>query len=181
MKLATALALALIAVPVLAQMEHRHHMMMGGSPAVSFLHSQASGTSLDPASAPMSMMMFSEAGWDVMLHGSAFLIDLEQTGPRGRDGRFSTNWLMAGAIRPVGRGALMLRGMFTLEPFTIRNRQYPLLFQTGETAFGRGIIDGQHPHDLFMELAAEYARPVGGGIAFLYVAPMGDPALGPVA
>ncbi|HEX9161460.1 MAG TPA: hypothetical protein VF980_07100, partial [Thermoanaerobaculia bacterium] len=47
--------------------------------------------------------------------------------------------------------------------------------------FGRGIIDGQHPHDLFMELAAEYARPVGGGIAFLYVAPMGDPALGPVA
>jgi hypothetical protein len=161
-------------------MEHHHHDD-AASPAISLLHSQAAGTSLEPGSSPMAMKMFSRGGWDFMVHGVAFLTELEQTGPRGRDDHFSVNWMMASATRKLGGGALMLRGMFTLEPFTIRNRQYPLLFQTGETAFGRPIIDGQHPHDLFMELAAEYAHPIGSGVAYLYLAPVGDPALGPVA
>ncbi len=40
----------------------------------------------------------------------------------------------------------------------------------------------QHPHDFFMELAAEYAYPIAPDtIAYLYLAPVGDPALGPVA
>ena len=72
--------------------------------------------------------------------------------------------------------------MNSLEPATITSRRYPLLFQTGETAFGIPIVDGQHPHDFFMGLSVEYARPLGDGTTLsAYYAPVGDPALGPVA
>src|SRR6185437_1982633 len=77
---------------------------------------------------------------------------------------------------------LTLRSMLSLEPLTITDRRYPELFQTGETAFGFPIVGGQHPHNFFMELAALYDLPIGehGGLS-LYVAPMGDPAIGPTA
>jgi hypothetical protein len=72
--------------------------------------------------------------------------------------------------------------MFSLEPATITGRYYPELFQQGETAYGRAIVDGQHPHDLLMELAAMYDLNLGErGVASIYAAPVGDPALGPVA
>jgi hypothetical protein len=147
-----------------------------------FLMRQASGTSTNPESAPMEMLMASRGRWHFMLHGLLSLNDQRQTGPRGRDQRFSTNWLMGSATRSIGRGSLMLRTMLSAEPGTIDDRAYPELFQTGETAFGRAIIDGQHPHDFVMELAAEYGHPIGANtIGYLYVAPIGDPALGPVA
>jgi hypothetical protein len=72
--------------------------------------------------------------------------------------------------------------MLSLEPGAVTNRRYPLLFQTGETAFGTPLVDGQHPHDFVMELGMQYARPIGeNGMWNLYYAPVGDPALGPVA
>jgi len=38
----------------------------------------------------------------------------------------------------------------------------------------------QHPHDLFMEVAALYKQGLGDDLALqLYVAPAGEPALGP--
>src|SRR5688500_2311690 len=80
---------------------------------MALFHQQASGTSLMPASAPMEMRMFSAGHWHVMLHGVAFLTDLQQSGPRGGDDQFSTNWIMAAASRPLGRGALMFRGMLS--------------------------------------------------------------------
>ncbi|HEU4752257.1 MAG TPA: hypothetical protein VFU47_04040, partial [Armatimonadota bacterium] len=50
-------------------------------------------------------------------------------------------------------------------------------FQTGE-----GLIDRQHPHDLFMEIATQYSHPLSRDLgAYLYLAPVGEPALGPVA
>jgi hypothetical protein len=164
----------LAAVPLFAQ---HHH----GSAASAFLMQQASGTSANPAAAPMAMRMWSMGKWNVMAHGAAFLESTEQTGPRGRDKIFSTNWLMVSATRDIGGGALMLRTMLSAEPATISDRLYPELFQTGETAFGKQIIDGQHPHDLFMELAFEYAHLFRDAMLNLYVAPVGDPALGPVA
>ncbi|HEV7502483.1 MAG TPA: hypothetical protein VGQ33_20845, partial [Vicinamibacteria bacterium] len=39
----------------------------------------------------------------------------------------------------------------------------------------------QHPHDLFMNLSVTYRRPVGAGAVWLQMAPVGEPALGPVA
>ena len=146
-----------------------------------FLMEQASGTSRNPASAPMPMLMSMRGNWMLMLHGQVFLIRANDSGPRGASKTFSTNWLMASASRSFAGGTLMFRSMLSLEPATIGGRKYPELFQTGETAFGKSLIDAQHPHDFFMELAAEYARSIGRSTAYLYVAPVGDPALGPVA
>jgi hypothetical protein len=57
-----------------------------------------------------------------------------------------------------------------------------LLFQTGETAFGAPLTDSQHPHNFIMALGFHYVRQLGDDTTLdLYFAPVGDPALGPVA
>jgi hypothetical protein len=62
------------------------------------------------------------------------------------------------------------------------NRGYPNLFATGETAGGQPLVDRQHPHDLFMELAARIDVNVASDVtAFVYGGPVGEPALGPSA
>src|SRR5437588_12781328 len=168
-------------------MQHdMNHMQHGAMPmahdAVSdLLMRQASGTSMNPAAAPMHMKMTMSGDWMLMLHGRAFVNEVVQSGPRGDDKFFSTNWIMGMADRPLGGGHLMLRSMLSLEPITV-GKKYPELFQTGETIDHRPIIDAQHPHDFFMELAAEYAHPLTDKtIGYIYVAPFGDPSLGPVA
>ena len=109
--------------------------------------------------------MTTKAGWTLMFHGEAFLIEMQQTGPRGSDKFFSTNWWMPMAQRKFGNGTLTIRTMLSFEPATVSGRRYPELFQQGETAFGRPIVDGQHPHDFFMELAALYDYKLGGAHA----------------
>ena len=89
---------------------------------------------------------------------------------------------MAIAQRPLGPGTLGLRAMLSLEPATIGKEGYPLLLQTGETADGRTpLLDRQHPHDLFMELAGSYRLASGDRSLFLYGGLPGEPALGPPA
>ena len=92
----------------------------------------------------------------LMFHANIVLTDLQQSSPRGGDKFFSTNWFMGMAQRQMGRGTFTVRAMLSLEPATVTERRYPLLFQQGETAFGVPIADGQHPHDFFMEVAALY-------------------------
>jgi hypothetical protein len=146
------------------------------------LHHATAGTSAQPNSAEEPMIMAAKAGWMFMFHGAAFLSDLQQSGPRGYDKFFSTNWFMPMAQRRFGRSELTLRTMLSLEPATITKRFYPLLFQQGETAFGKPINDGQHPHDFFMELAALYDVRLGKhALLSFYAAPVGDPAMGPSA
>ena len=126
--------------------------------------------------------MRSAGGWLWMFHGVAFLNGIEQSGPRGYDKFFSTNWFMPMAQRRFGRSELTLRTMISLEPATVTQRFYPLLLQQGETAFGKPINDGQHPHDFFMELAALYDVRLGEhALLSFYAAPVGDPAMGPSA
>jgi hypothetical protein len=145
-------------------------------------HHAASGTSAEPASTPAPMLMTMKGSWMLMFHANAFVADTQQTSPRGGDKLFSTNWFMPMAEREWGPGQLTLRAMFSLEPATVTGEQYPLLFQQGETAYGVPIADGQHPHNFFMELAALYDLHVGDkGLVSLYVAPEGDPAIGPTA
>jgi hypothetical protein len=141
-----------------------------------FLMRQGSGTSLNPTAAPAPMLMFEQSGWMTMLHGSAFVTGAIGTGDRSSDEVFATNWVMGSAQRPLFGGHLMLRSMLSLEPATIGSDGYPEPFQTGE-----GLVDRQHPHDFFMELAAEWATDIDGTIGYVYAAPVGDPALGPVA
>jgi hypothetical protein len=147
-----------------------------------------SGTSAEPPSTPAPMLMRNYRGWMLMLHGSAFISDTQQQAQnhRGGDKLFSTNWIMPMAMREFGPdakyGQLTVRTMLSLEPATVSSRQYPELFQQGETAFGKPIIDGQHPHDFFMELGALYDLRLGHqSLLSLYAAPIGDPAIGPIA
>lgn len=145
-------------------------------------HHATSGTSAEPNSVPAPMLMSMKGNWMLMFHGNAFVLDTQQSGPRGGDKFFSTNWFMPMAQRPLGPGQITLRTMFSLEPATVTDRRYPLLFQQGETAYGVAIADGQHPHDFFMELAALYDLQLGErSVLTLYAAPVGDPALGPIA
>src|SRR5216683_1394593 len=141
-----------------------------------------SGTSAEPDSTPVPMVMTTKGKWSLMFHANVFVLDEQQSSPRGGDKFFSTNWFMGMAQRPVGPGVFTARAMLSLEPATITGRQYPLLFQQGETAFGKPIADGQHPHDFIMEIAALYDLKLGSkGLLSFYFAPIGDPALGPVA
>ncbi len=151
------------------------------SPAM-YLMSLGSGTSLNPIAWPMPMLMQRKGSWSLDFMGQAFLIDTQQSGPRGGDKLYSTNWGMASAQHSLGPGKLMFDAMLSLEPATVTNRSYPLLFQTGETAYGRPLMDAQHPHDFVMGLGVHYVLPVGEhALLHFYYAGVGDPALGPVA
>jgi hypothetical protein len=142
----------------------------------------SSGTSQEPRDTGMPMVMVRKGGWDWMFSGQAFLVYTEQSGERGRSKIFSPNWFMGMASRRVGPGTLTLRAMLSAEAATVTSKRYPLLFSTGETANGVPIVNGQHPHDLFMELAASYQISFGESTTFtLYGGPRGEPALGPAA
>ena len=161
-------------------------MNMPNNAAPSFIDSivrhESAGTSPEPDSTPHSMLMASRAGWTLMFHGVAFVNSLQQTGPRGGDKVFGTSWFMPMAQREVGPGTFTARVMLSLDPATITGERYPELFQVGETAYGRPIVDGQHPHDFFMELALLYDWKVSRNwLLSFYGAPVGDPALGPEA
>jgi hypothetical protein len=159
-------------------MNHGEHMNKAGM----YLMNLASGTSLNPQSWPMPMLMPRLGSWNLMIMGQAFLVTTQQSGPRGGDKLYSANWGMASAEHRLGRGSFMFQSMFSLEPATVTNRRYPLLFQTGETAYGNPLTDAQHPHDFFMGLGLHYAHPLGENtLLHFYYAPVGDPALGPVA
>ena len=146
------------------------------------IYHAASGTDAEPNSTPTPMLMRIERQWTMMFHANVFVGDLQQSGPRGGDKFFSTNWLMGMVQRKTGPGVFTARVMLSLEPATVTEERYPLLFQQGETAFGVPIADGQHPHDFIVELAALYDIKVGEkGLLSFYWAPMGDPAMGPTA
>jgi hypothetical protein len=185
------LAILLFAASASAQsggQEGMPGMNMGNSSpqGITFLNAielhESSGTSAQPISTPVPMLMKTAQGWSFMFHANAFVIEEQQSSPRGGDKFFSTNWFMPMASHKAGGGVLTLRTMLSLEPATITGRQYPLLFQQGETAFGKPIADGQHPHDFFMELAALYdVKLAQHTLLSLYAAPIGDPAIGPTA
>jgi hypothetical protein len=156
--------------------------MQSDSLIESRLQHATSGTDAEPDSTPLEMMMTTKGGWTLMFHGEGFLVETQQSGPRGYDKLLSTNWWMPMAQRTFGKSTLTLRTMLSFEPATVSKRFYPELFQQGETAFGRPIVDGQHPHDFFMELAALYDyRLAEHTLLSVYAAPMGDPAMGPPA
>lgn len=174
-------------VPVFAQESHPEHdeMKMSGmqmNEAGMYLMNMASGTSVNPQSWPMPMLMPRLGSWNLMLMGQAFLVDTQQSGPRGGDKFYSANWFMGSAEHSLGRGSFLFQAMLSLDPATVTNRRYPLLFQTGETAYGKPLVDAQHPHDFLMSAGMHYARPLSENTMLqLYYAPVGDPALGPVA
>ena len=148
-----------------------------------FLMDLGTGTSAHPASWPMPMIVMHFGKWSSMFMGTGYIADIQQSGPRGGDKLYGPNWFMATAQHQAGaKGTFQADLMLSLDPATITNRRYPLLFQTGETAYGVPIADGQHPHNLIMELGFHYTYQVSDGtFVDVYAAPVGDPALGPEA
>ncbi len=141
-----------------------------------------SGTAWVPDASPMHAAHYRAGRWALMLHGVAYLQFTRQGGPRG-DGEVSLiNWVMLTGARPLAGGRLQLRGMLSADPWTVGADGYPLLLQSGEAYRGAPLVDRQHPHDLFVELATVYERAVSERLGVsLYLAPVGEPALGPPA
>ena len=149
---------------------------------------EASGTAWLPDATPMFGLQRSWRGWDIMLHGMAFGQFLYEPGFIHRTGGFSThqfgsvNWGMMAARRLAGGGRVGVRAMASLEPWTLRDCGSINLLATGELCEGDTIHDRQHPHDLLMELAADYDRPITNSLRWqVYAALAGEPALGPAA
>src|SRR5216684_3941750 len=180
-----AAALAVVAgaaSPLRAQMDMQHPMEMHAGPLGIPEMRMGSGTSWLPDASPMHAAHYMLGRWTLMLHGKGFFQYDWQGGSRGSNQLGIVNWGMAAASRPLGGGQLQLRAMLSAEPWTIGSRGYPLLVQSGESYQGTPLHDRQHPHDLVMELAALYERPVARNVGLsLYLAPVGEPALGPVA
>jgi hypothetical protein len=72
--------------------------------------------------------------------------------------------------------------MTSLEALALGPHGYPELLQTGGSYLGARIVNEQHPHDLVSELAALYDHSLTERLAAsLYVAAVGEPALGLVS
>lgn len=91
------------------------------------------------------------------------------------------NWLMSSLRRSLGAAShLEFIAMFSLEAFTMRDLGSPQVFQTGETFGGRPLIDYQHPHDLWMNLGAEFTHSLGATTLLLSAYPVGPGPYGPL-
>jgi len=120
--------------------------------------------------------------WHFMQDGVAWLTYNNQGGPRGGEEVGSQNWWMGMWSRSAAGGTLQLNLMVSADPLTLGEDGYREIFQVGETLGGLPLIDRQHPHDLLMQASVAWRQPLGRGYALtLAGAPVGDPALGPVA
>lgn len=136
----------------------------------------------DTPTQPMNMNMPMNGGWMFMQDGIVFANVNHQGGPRGGDEFVVPNWWMGTASRETSRGRLTLNAMLSLDPAAVGKSGYREIFQAGEALNGQPLIDHQHPHDLFMQLAAIWRMPVNDSTGFtLAGGPVGEPALGPVA
>jgi hypothetical protein len=130
----------------------------------------------------MQMTMPDKPAWMLMQDGVVYGILNHQGGPRGDDEFRVPNWWMGMATRPSGRSRLTFTGMLSLYAATEAKRGYAEMFQDGQVVDGQPLVDRQHPHDLFMQLAAVWRIELRDGFGLtLAGGPAGEPALGPVA
>lgn len=168
--------------PAPPQEDHTRHAGHGPGTAALFSPRDASGTAWLPEATPMYALHQQLGAWQLMWHGNGFVQFLYEGGERGSTQAGSINWVMGMARREVRGGRLGFRGMLSMESWTIPGCGYPDLLATGEVCDGEAIHDRQHPHDLVMELVAEYDRPLSSSLRWqFYGGPAGEPALGPVA
>jgi hypothetical protein len=120
--------------------------------------------------------------WHVMQDAIITGMFNHQGGPRGGDEFRVPNWWMGMFSRKIKSSNLSINTMFSLDPLTVSKKGYREIFQVGETYKGEPLIDYQHPHDVFMQLAAVVRTPVDSNTTVTIAgAPSGEPALGPVA
>jgi hypothetical protein len=181
--------------PLFAQHEHVHDMMdttqtVMMSSAITPLapmQRDGSGTSWLPDSSPMYAIHWQYRSWGIMMHGNFFLRYTDQNinNSKKRSGRqFSApNWFMFMGQHTLSQNSrLMLRTMLSFDRLTEGGNGYPLLFQSGESWHGKKLVDRQHPHDLFSELAIAFSHKFENHSSlFAYFGLPGESALGPPA
>ncbi|HZY78223.1 MAG TPA: hypothetical protein VFE50_01775 [Cyclobacteriaceae bacterium] len=184
----------LIAFSGHAQHEHHHEDMQEEMPPMSHAFSTSlpmnrngSGTGWLPDATPMYAWMKHKDRWSYMMHGAIFVRqnfqNLNNDYKNGGKQFDAPNWVMGMAqYRTNNNGLFLFRGMLSLDPITVGGSGYPLLFQSGETYKGVPLVNRQHPHDLFSELAIGYTQKINDDIdVSMYVGYPGEPALGPTA
>ena len=147
---------------------------------------EASGTAWLPPVTPMFGVHRPWRGWDVRVNGVVFAQAVYEPSERHRTGGAGTrqggslNWGMFMARRGLAGGRFGIRTMLSAEPWTVPGCGTLSLLATGEVCDGDTVHDRQPPHDLFMELAADYDRPLRGSWRWqIYAGLAGEPALGP--
>ena len=93
-------------VSKMAGMDHSAVGHYGMNSSGMFLMNESSGTGFQPAAWPMPMLMTRAGDWHLMWMGQAFIVDTQQSEPRGGDKLYSVNWGMLGAVHKLGRGSL---------------------------------------------------------------------------
>src|SRR5260221_3846533 len=127
-------------------------------------------------------MNMASTGWQFMHDGIVYGMFNRQGGPRGGSEFIAPNWWMGMLSRRAGRQQVTFNAMASLDPATVGEDGYRELFQVGEVYRGAPLVDRQHPHDLFMQLAAVWRVAVTKTTGFTVAGgPAGEPALGPVA
>jgi len=136
-----------------------------------------------PQSAQAQHVHGASPAWMFMQDGVLYGLYNQQGGPRGGTDRFiAPNWWMGMASKQVGRQRLTFNAMFSLDPAIVGRRGYREIFQAGETFDDAPLIDYQHPHDFFTQLAVAWRVPIGQSTSLTIAGgPVGEPALGPVA
>jgi hypothetical protein len=149
-------------------------LLLGGIPAAAVAQ---------PPSMQHDHAAMQAGGWHFMQDGVVFFNYNHQGGDRGGDELAVQNWWMGMVQRSKpGGSTLAFNLMLSVEPATLGPDGYREIFQTGETLDGFPLIDHQHPHEFLMQAAAVWRKPLGRGYALtLAGAPVGEPALGPVA
>lgn len=146
---------------------------------------ETSGTAWIPSATPMYGVHRPWRGCDVRVNGAAFVQALYEPLDRHRTGGFSTrqmgslNWGMLMVRRNLAGGRFRVRTMLSAEPWTVPGCGSISFPATGELCDGDTIHDRQQPHDLVMELAMDYDRPIWGRWRWrVYAGLAGEPALG---
>jgi len=173
---------------------HHHEMVEGHEMNMNHylslnlpMNRNGSGTGWLPDASPMYGYMVHSKRWMFMGHGNIFVRynsqDISDAGSRGDSKWDAPNWFMFMGQRKVGKNGLFhFSSMFSLDAVIAGKTGYPLLFQTGETANGKPLVDRQHPHDLFSELSVSYSQALSKKAdVFAYLGYPGEPALGSVA
>ena len=147
---------------------------------------ETSGTGWMPQITPMYGIHRPWRGWDIRLNGVAFVQAIHEPRDRHRTGGSdrlqigSINWGMFMARRNAHGGRFGIRTMLSAEPLTVPGCGSLSFLAVGEVCNGDTIHDRQQQHDLFMELAVDYDRPLRGGLRWqVYAGLAGEPALGP--
>jgi hypothetical protein len=136
----------------------------------------------DPHAGMQHDMDMGGTGWTFMQDATIFVMFNNQGSPRGETEVKAPNWWMGMGEKRIGKGQLTLTLMLSLDPATVGKQGYSHIFEIGESFEGNALIDHQHPHDFLMQAAAVWRQPLAKGIALtLAGAPVGEPALGPIA